>query len=56
MSATDIDRELGYRAQITDPEYNKPTEDKKVLTKEQKDEINDLVDLFKRILDPNNNY
>lgn len=51
MTLADIEKELGYRVQITDPEYNKPAEEKKDLTKEQREEINDLVDLFKRIFD-----
>lgn len=51
MSISDIEKELGYRVQIVDPEYNKPAEEKKDLTKEQKDEVNALVDLFKRIFD-----
>lgn len=51
MSIADIEKELGYRVQITDPEYNKPTEEKKDLTKKQKDEIDSLVDLFHRMFD-----
>jgi len=60
MSIADIEKELGYRVQIADPEFNKPQEEKKVLSQKHKQEVDDAVDFFKRFfgieLDPKKYY
>lgn len=44
MSLQDIERELGYRIQIVDPEMGS----KKEISPERKKEVDDTVDFFKR--------
>ena len=52
MTLAEIEKELGYRIQIADPEIN----DKKELTDKQKKDIDDTIDFFKKLfnvdLDP----
>ncbi len=47
MSIDDIEKELGYRIQITDPEYNKPENKKKELSDEDKKNIDDVIKFWK---------
>ena len=44
MTLEDIERELGYRVQIVDPEP-----DKEEVSQDKKEEVNELVDLFNRL-------
>lgn len=44
MSLQDIERELGYRVQIVDPEMGS----KKEISPERKKEVDDTVEFFKR--------
>lgn len=44
MSLQDIEKELGYRVQIVDPEMGS----KKEISPERKKEVDDTVDFFKR--------
>ena len=48
MSIADIEKELGYPVQITDPELDKPEEKKEKLSKEQKEDIDDFIDVLRR--------
>lgn len=54
MTLAEIEKELGYRIQIADPEIN----DKKELTDKQKKDIDDTIDFFKKLfnvqIDPKN--
>lgn len=54
MTLAEIEKELGYRIQIADPEIN----DKKDLTDKQKKDIDDTIDFFKKFfnvqIDPKN--
>lgn len=55
MSLEDIERELGYRVQIVDPEP-----DKKVVSPERRKQVDETVDVFRRLfgidLDPEEYY
>ncbi len=55
MSLADIEKELGYRVRIIDPEPNK-----KKVSEERKKEVDDTIDVFKRLfgidLDPEEYY
>lgn len=44
MTLEDIEKELGYRVQIVDPEP-----DKEEVSQDKKEEVNELVDLFNRL-------
>ena len=54
MTLAEIEKELGYRIQIADPEIN----DKKELTDKQKKDIDNTIDFFKKLfnvqIDPKN--
>lgn len=60
MSLADIEKELGYRVQIVDPEYSKPVEEKDALSDKRKEEVDDAIDFFKRLfgieIDPKRYY
>lgn len=55
MTLQDVEKELGYRVQIVDPEP-----EKKEVSPERKKEVDDTIDVFRRFLgidlDPNNYY
>ena len=56
MTLADIEKELGYRIQVVDPELDKPTDKKKELTEEEKEDIDETIQFFKDLfgikLDP----
>ena len=47
MTLADIEKELGYRIQVVDPELDKPTDKKKELTEEEKEDIDETIQFFK---------
>lgn len=56
MTLADIEKELGYRVQVVDPELDKPTDEKKELTEDEKEDIDETIQFFKDLfgikLDP----
>ena len=47
MSIEDIERELGYKVQIVDPEYGKPEGEKKNLNDDDRKAIDDVVKFWR---------
>lgn len=52
MSIADIEKELGYRVQIIDPEFNKKESEKKEISSKHKKEVDEAIQFWKDFFGP----